>query len=182
MAIVVSSVNRTGSQPIKIAEETRRSPRAPLQRRRNGDIWGFDAVEARETRLVVDGVDHVGAPGDTVVGRVGVAEVVQSHLAKAGLLSLQADQLLESLTPVEIGVREDMAPSSWPSGEDIEIRKFVRMDAGNCHRNAAKPQRDRDSAARRGIGSPPAPRPRRWPTGPWGAGSARRSYATSRVP
>ena len=59
-AMVVSSVNATGSTAVQLAKEPGRSPGAPLERGRDGEIAGRHRGQIRQPALVVDGVDHVG--------------------------------------------------------------------------------------------------------------------------
>ena len=72
--------------------------------------------------MIVDGVDHVAPAGDTVMGRIGVAEIVERHVLEFGPSLLEAAERLQTLAPVEIRVRQDVPP---PDGPPARTLKYV---------------------------------------------------------
>ena len=77
--------------------------------------------------MVLGGIDHVRAPCHSVVGRFGIAEIVEGNVSKTRPLLLKADQGAEPLPPVEVRVREDLAAAARAAGQDIEVCQLIRV-------------------------------------------------------
>jgi hypothetical protein len=101
------------------------------------------AVQTGKPGVIVDGAHHVGGSRDAVVGRVGVAEIIDRHILECRPFSLDASQRYEALTPVEIGVCQDVPAAQGTARERIEVGQLIGVNSRHGRRTARQAGPDR---------------------------------------
>ena len=86
------------------------------------------------------GIDRLAFSSNPIMCRLRVAKIIQGHVRQLRPFLLQSGKRLETLAPVEVGVRQNPTPTQRTSSDGIEIRQLIRVDPRHCGRVAGDAQ------------------------------------------